>query len=90
MNSFNLHNFVSRCNQGVAPIFGNILNPFEKSKDINKFIDIFKLVEADILCLQELVPITKNDINENITDLEYIQKNCSLLLYKSNWGSIWF
>ena len=73
--SFNLHNFVSRCNQGIAPLFGTALNPFNKSKDINKFIELFKQVNADIYCFQELVPITKQEIKKDITDLDYIRNN---------------
>lgn len=73
--SFNLHNFISRCNQGIAPLFGTSLNPFFKPKDINKFIDLFKQVDADIYCFQELVPITEKEIEKDITDLEYIRNN---------------
>jgi endonuclease/exonuclease/phosphatase family metal-dependent hydrolase len=73
--SFNLHNFISRCNQGIAPLFGTALNPFDKPRDINKFIDLFKSIDADVLCLQELVPITKEDIKEDIKDLNYIRKH---------------
>jgi len=71
--TFNLHNFISRCNQGIAPIFGTALNPFEKSRDIKKWLELFKSVNADILCLQELVPITDEDIKTNITDLNIIR-----------------
>jgi endonuclease/exonuclease/phosphatase family metal-dependent hydrolase len=73
--SFNLHNFISRCNQGIAPLFGTALNPFSKSKDIKKFIDLFKRVDADIYCFQELVPITEQEIKKDITDLNYIRNN---------------
>jgi endonuclease/exonuclease/phosphatase family metal-dependent hydrolase len=73
--SFNLHNFITRCNQGNGPLFGTTLNPFEKSRDIIKFIDLFRSVNADIICFQELVPIIEQDIKEDITDLEYIRKN---------------
>lgn len=73
--SFNLHNFISRCNQGVAPLFGTALNPFFKPKDINRFIELFKKIDADIYCFQELVPITKKEIEKDITDLEYIRNN---------------
>ena len=73
--SFNVHNFISRCNQGIAPLFGTALNPFFKPKDINRFIDLFKQIDADILCLQELVPITKDEIKKDITDLEYVREN---------------
>lgn len=73
--SFNLHNFISRCNQGIAPLFNIGINPFENARDINKFIDLFKLVNADIICLQELVPIIKEYINKDITDYNYIRNN---------------
>lgn len=73
--SFNLHNFISRCNQGIAPLFGTALNPFEKPRDINKFINLFKQVNADIYCFQELVPVTEQNIEKDITDLEYIRNN---------------
>ena len=73
--SFNVHNFVSRCNQGIAPIFGTALNPFHKPRDIKRFIDLFKQVDADILCLQGLVPITQDEIEKDITDLKYIREN---------------
>lgn len=73
--SFNLHNFISRCNQGISPIFGTGLNPFDKSRDISKYINLFKTVNADIICFQELVPVFKEDITEDITDINYIRKN---------------
>jgi endonuclease/exonuclease/phosphatase family metal-dependent hydrolase len=73
--TFNLHNMITRCNQGISPIFGNNLNPFEKPRDIRRFINFFKKSQADILCLQEIVPITKFDIKENITDYEFIRNN---------------
>jgi endonuclease/exonuclease/phosphatase family metal-dependent hydrolase len=69
--SFNVHNFISRCNQGIAPLFDTKLNPFENPRDINKFIELFKTVNADILCLQEVVPPI--DITEDITDLTRIR-----------------
>jgi endonuclease/exonuclease/phosphatase family metal-dependent hydrolase len=73
--TFNVHNFITRCNQGVAPIFETGLNPFENPRDINRFIEFFKKIDADILCLQELVPINKEFIKKDITDLDYIRKN---------------
>lgn len=73
--TFNLHNFISRCNQGIAPLFGTVLNPFEKARDIKKFINLFSEINADVICLQELVPITKKEIDKDIKDLDYIQKN---------------
>jgi endonuclease/exonuclease/phosphatase family metal-dependent hydrolase len=73
--TFNVHNMITRCNQGISPIFGNNLNPFQKSRDINKFIEFFKNSQADILCLQEMVPLSKDKIEEDITDYEYIRNN---------------
>jgi len=73
--SFNVHNFITRCNQGIAPIFGESINPYQKSRDLNKFIELFKLTNADIICLQELVPIVNKDINKDITDYNYIRKH---------------
>jgi endonuclease/exonuclease/phosphatase family metal-dependent hydrolase len=73
--SFNLHNFISRCNQGLAPLFGTALNPFENPRDIKKFINLFKKVDADIICLQELIPITNEIITEDITDLKKIRSD---------------
>ena len=73
--TFNVHNFVSICNQGIAPIFGTALNPFNKPRDIKKFINLFKMIDADIICFQELVPITKENIKTDIKDLEYIRNN---------------
>jgi len=72
--TLNVHNFISRCNQGIAPLFGTALNPFEQPRDINKFINLFKSLDVDVLCLQELVPICKDKIEEDITDLEIIKK----------------
>ena len=71
--SFNLHNFVSRCNQGIAPLFGTALNPFDKPRDINKWLKLFKSVNADILCLQELVPISDINIEKDMTDINVIR-----------------
>ena len=73
--TFNLHNFITRCNQGLAPIFGTALNPFQKSRDLKKWLDLFIEVNADILCFQELVPITNKEIKKDITDLKEIRNN---------------
>lgn len=73
--TFNVHNFISRCNQGIAPLFGTALNPFEIPKDINRFINFFKKMNADVVCLQEIVPVYKKFIEEDITDIEYIRNN---------------
>ena len=73
--TFNVHNFISRCNQGIAPIFNTNINPFDKARDIHKFINLFKLINADILCLQEVVPVIEEDIVDDIKDFTYIRKN---------------
>lgn len=73
--TFNVHNFITRCNTGIAPLFGSTLNPFSKPKDINKFINLFKTINADVLCLQELVPVYKDDITFDISDPEFIRNN---------------
>ena len=73
--TFNIHNLITRCNQGIVPIFGNALNPFEKPKDINRFIKFFNASNADILCLQELVPVSNINIEKDISDYEYIRNN---------------
>lgn len=54
--SFNVHNFIKRCNNGVAPIFGISMNPFETPRNIMNFINFIKKLDADVVCLQELVP----------------------------------
>lgn len=48
--TFNVHNFVSYCDKKLP-------------KDINAFLSFFKYINADILCLQEMVPI-KNIIQK--------------------------
>ena len=73
--SFNVHNFITRCNQGLNPSFGEAINPYDKPRDINKFLNLFKKYSPDILCLQEVAPILNKDINKDITDYDYISKN---------------
>ena len=73
--TYNVHNFITRCNQGINPLYGKGLNPFQKARDIKRFIDFFKDVNADILCLQEVVPILEKDILNDIDDYEYIRNN---------------
>ena len=72
--SFNVHNFIKRCNTGIAPLYGESLNPFEKPRDISRFINFFSMLDADVLCLQELVP-TINKISQDIKDFNYIRDN---------------
>ena len=81
--SLNVHNFISRCNQGISPMFDTALNPFETPRDINRFINFFKEQDADVLCLQELVPILKDIIKEDITDFEYIRNNFNFKYFNS-------
>jgi endonuclease/exonuclease/phosphatase family metal-dependent hydrolase len=73
--TLNVHNFISRCNQGLAPFFGTILNPFESPKDINKFIKLINSLDCDVICLQEIIPIIKDKTTTDITNLEYIREN---------------
>jgi endonuclease/exonuclease/phosphatase family metal-dependent hydrolase len=72
--TFNVHNFISRCNHGAGPLFDSI-NPYEKARDIQKFIDLFKLYSPTILCLQEIVPILNKEIKKDINDYDYIREN---------------
>ena len=51
--SYNVHDFVT--------IFKN----YEKKRNINNFIQFFNELNADILCLQEIVPISEKNINKN-------------------------
>jgi len=86
--TFNLHNFITRCNQGLAPIFGTALNPFEKSRDLKKWLDLFVKINADILCFQELVPITNKVIKEDITDLTEIRSNFNFEYFNKEMDSL--
>jgi len=52
--SYNVHDFVT--------IFKN----YEKKRNINNFIQFFRALNADILCLQEIVPIIDKNISKNI------------------------
>jgi endonuclease/exonuclease/phosphatase family metal-dependent hydrolase len=52
--SYNVHDFVT--------IFKN----YEKKRNIDNFIKFFSALNADILCLQEIVPIINKNINKNI------------------------
>ena len=77
--TFNVHNFIKRCNMGIAPLFDYSINPFETPRDVMKFIDFFTLIDADILCLQELVPIINKQIIKDITDYSYIRDNFNFI-----------
>lgn len=72
--TFNVHQFVSRCNQGDNPLFGENLNMFEMPRNINKFINLFKEIDADVLCLQEVVPISKDQILLDLVDNKDVRK----------------
>ena len=48
-------------------------------RDVMRFIDFFKKMNADILCLQELVPIINKKIKKDITDFDYIRDNFNFL-----------
>ena len=85
--TFNIHNMITRCNQGISPIFGNNLNPFQKSRDIKRFIEFFEKINADILCLQEVVPINK-DIDKDIKDYEFIRNNFNFEYFNELMASI--
>jgi len=71
---YDVHNFVTRCNQGIAPIFGEPLNMFQKSRDITKFIELFKTINADIISLQNIFPISKEGIDKDLTNFKDIKK----------------
>jgi endonuclease/exonuclease/phosphatase family metal-dependent hydrolase len=73
--SFNVHNFVSKCNQGLNPMFAEKLNPYYKPRDLNRFIDLFKEHSPTVLCLQEVVPMINKPIDKDINDYDYIAKN---------------
>jgi endonuclease/exonuclease/phosphatase family metal-dependent hydrolase len=73
--TFNVHNFISRCNQGIAPLFGDRLNPFDKPRNVSRFIDFFKRLNADVINLQEVVPVINQIIDEDITDYNFIRDN---------------
>ena len=72
--TFNVHNFITRCNQGSAPIFFNNLNQFNKPRNFNNFLELFKKINADVICLQEFVPLLDYELNEDITDYDEIRK----------------
>ena len=70
--SFNVHSFISRCNQGIQPVFFNNLNMF--GRNVNHFLNLFETINADIVCLQEFVPISDTEINNDINNYDIIQK----------------
>jgi len=61
--TFNVHNWVSVCPND---------NLYKKS--LSPFIEFFKKINCDILCLQEVVPLYKNHLNEDIDDYSEISK----------------
>ncbi len=52
--SYNVHNFIT------------IFEKYEKKRNLNNFIKFFNALNADIICLQEIVPIIDKNINKNI------------------------
>ena len=52
--SYNVHNFVNLCKD---------INP---AKNFDIFLKLFKNVNPDIVCLQEVVPILKDELKESI------------------------
>ena len=56
-------------------LFGNLLNPFNSSRDITKFIKLIDSLDCDVICLQEFVPIIEKKITTDLTDLNYIRDN---------------
>jgi endonuclease/exonuclease/phosphatase family metal-dependent hydrolase len=72
--SFNVHNFITRCNQGIAPSYFNTLNMFQPGRNFKDFLSLFKYINADVICLQEFVPLFDKEINEDITDFDEIRK----------------
>lgn len=72
--SFNVHNFISRCNAGLNPS-NNKINPYMTPRDISKFISFFDKYSPDIICLQEMVPILDKPINKDIKDYSFIRNN---------------
>lgn len=72
--SFNVHHFVTRCNQGINPLFGENLNIFETPRNIERFINMFKEINADVLCLQNISPILNKKVESDITDNKEINK----------------
>jgi endonuclease/exonuclease/phosphatase family metal-dependent hydrolase len=68
--SYNVHDFVT--------IFKN----YEKKRNINNFIQFFNALNADILCLQEIVPIFDKKINKNIKVTSLDSYNYKFLVQK--------
>ena len=68
--SYNVHDFVT--------IFKN----YEKKRNINNFIQFFIALNADILCLQEIVPIFDKNINKNIKVTSLDSYNYKFLVQK--------
>jgi endonuclease/exonuclease/phosphatase family metal-dependent hydrolase len=52
--SYNVHDFVT------------IFQKYEKKRNLNNFIQFFIALNADIICLQEIVPITDKNINKTV------------------------
>jgi len=68
--SYNVHDFVT--------IFKN----YDKKRNINNFIQFFNALNADILCLQEIVPIIDKNINKNVKVSSLDSYNFKFLIKK--------
>jgi endonuclease/exonuclease/phosphatase family metal-dependent hydrolase len=68
--SYNVHDFVT------------IFKKYEKKKNINNFIQFFNALNADILCLQEIVPIIDKNINKNTKVSSLDSYNYKFLIQK--------
>jgi endonuclease/exonuclease/phosphatase family metal-dependent hydrolase len=86
--SFNVHNFITRCNSGINPIFDESINPFFRSRNIDGYIELFDKLKADVICLQEVVPILKDPIEKDIEDYEYIRDNFNFEYLNSKMESL--
>jgi len=88
--TFNVHNFITRCNQGISPIYGESINPYQKGRNFEEFVKVFKETNADIICLQEFVPLFDKEIKKDIYDydkikelnFDYINKEMEKIGYK--------
>ena len=60
ITTFNVHNFINYCSN-------------ETPKDIKLFKKVIENIKTDIICLQELVPLTDKKINVFINDYKDIK-----------------
>jgi endonuclease/exonuclease/phosphatase family metal-dependent hydrolase len=47
---------------------------FQSGRNFKDFLSLFKNINADVICLQEFVPLFDKEINEDITDFDEIKK----------------